>query len=129
MQDTTKPFNCRTEVRLVPGKGRGVFALEDIGNGSTVECAPALKVPKNDQGLIRATFLVNYLFCDDEDETQDLLALGHASLYNHSFHPNAVWATGNGMIFIIAGRKINKGEEILIDYGWEDQDYVEAGIK
>ena len=128
MKDTPRPTNLKTEIRLSPGKGRGVFATKPIKKGEIVEVAPTLQVPKSDMMLLKASFLCNYLFADDIDEEADLLALGHASMYNHASDPNAEWITGNGLIFIRAIKAVKGGEELTLDYGWEDEDFKLLGI-
>jgi SET domain-containing protein len=52
------------------------------------------------------------------------IALGSGSLYNHSDDPNAAFTThiARGEVVYRAVRPIAAGEQIVIDYGWDEAD-------
>ncbi len=118
------------EVKKSSGRGRGVFATRTIKQGETIEIAPILMVPVDDEPLILSSFLANYtfgLYVGDDEYTG--IALGYASLYNHSSQPNADYFLNTKIAVFKSMRTIAKGEEILIDYGWLDDHKLEVGIK
>jgi hypothetical protein len=88
--------------------GRGVFANKYFNNNELIEKAP-FKEDKTSNfiGLIR-----NYIF--SKSEINSIVALGFASLYNHSDSPNAIRKINGDYIEIIANKPINKDEEIFI---------------
>ena len=111
-------------VRHVPGKGRGVFAARDIAEGEILEEAHVLLISAEDAERLEATPLGQHYFHwegnDDEedDRWRGAVALGVASLVNHSGEPNAgVWQDyDRSLLMLEALRPITAGEEILIDY-------------
>lgn len=107
-------------------KGRGVFARCPVKKGEAVEAAPTLIIPASDIKAISGTFLSNYSFAHNDDF--ELLALGYASLYNHSFTPNAQFVITRRAILLIALRNIEAGEEVTFDYGWSNESFDAAGI-
>ena len=114
------------EVAASKGKGRGVFATKDISAGSIIEVAPVVIMPEISYEKLEQTLLADYLFENDYDEL--IMALGYASVYNHSFEPNADWLVSEDKIIISALKTIGSGDEIFIDYGWDPYWYYEKGI-
>ena len=109
------------EVRPVPGKGRGVFATRDIGDGDEIEAAHVLLISAEEAERLEETPLGQHYFPwdgDDDDDWRGAVALGVVSLVNHSPTPNAgVWADHDRQRLVLeALRPIAAGEEILIDY-------------
>lgn len=129
MPKLMNPSNGTTEIRVSPGKGRGVFALKPIAKGAIIEVAPTITVPAEDFPFIKMTMLMNYAFADDIDDDLNIIGLGHASMYNDSANPNAEWATGKGVLIIRALKAIKAGEEITFDYGWDDEEYEAEGMR
>lgn len=128
MKKQIRPTNIKTEIKASPGKGRGVFAIVPIKAGEAVEIAPALYIEAKDSPFIGSTVLACYTFHDDSGDGE-WLALGHASMYNHDSQPLAEWAVGNGVIVIRAIKDIKAGQEITIDYGWDEEFQKQQGIK
>lgn len=93
---------------------RGVFAVDVIESGETIEVAPFLEVPAE---YVKNTPLIDYAFKIDEGKYA--LAFGNVSLYNHRNQPSATWKLDllKGTVAIIALRAIQPGEEIFISYG------------
>jgi SET domain-containing protein len=108
-------------------KGRGVFAKCAIKRGEAIESAPTLVIPARDIEALSGTFLSNYSFAHNDDF--ELLALGYASLYNHSFEPNAQFVIMKKAILLVATRAIAEGEEITFEYGWPTESFRAAGIE
>ena len=121
------------EVKDSPGKGRGVFATKAIEKGETIEVAPVLMVPWDDETFVLASFLQHYTFSvyggSEKDDDFTAIALGYASLYNHSDKENADWRINTKCIIVFATRNIKRGEEITIDYGWDEEHRKEMSIK
>lgn len=122
------PSDC-IEVKRSPGKGRGVFASRDIKRGEIIETVPLLLIPaKEIVGGIHNKWLGRYYYYWDKKTLA--VSLGYGSLYNHSFTPNANYRfRGSSCLIYRALRKISKGEEILIDYHWDEKDIEAMGIK
>ena len=113
------------EVRKVRGMGRGVFATRTFRPEEVIEACPVILMPgitdENQLGGMK-----NYVFMWREAENILAIALGYGSLYNHNPNPNAkfdVRYSRNEIVFK-ALRKIAPGEQILIDYGWDEGDYA-----
>lgn len=111
------------EVRLVPGKGRGVFATRDIAEGEFIEEAHVLFIGAEDAARLEETPLGQHYFHwdgaeDDDDRWRGVVALGIASLVNHSREPNCgVWQDHERERLVLeALRPITAGEELVIDY-------------
>ncbi|NKC11404.1 MAG: SET domain-containing protein-lysine N-methyltransferase [Gammaproteobacteria bacterium] len=106
-------------VKRAPGKGRGVFAREDIKKGTEIERVPVLVLE------VKALYdneydsrILSYVFDWGKDTVA--LALGYGSLYNHSFKPNARYDDEGRMTKIYSAvRNIKAGEEITINYNGE----------
>jgi uncharacterized protein len=128
MQKTRKP---RLSVRVVPGMGRGVFAAEAIRKGRLIESCPVVPLARGEEEDVTGRTLESYLFEWGDDGDHFCLALGYGSLYNHSAAPNATFEADPGRARIVfrAVRDIPKGRQILIDYGWEVDDYHFARSK
>lgn len=104
--------SCAIQVRKVPGKGRGVYAVRDFKKGEVIERAPIIEIPKRQVKGV----LAHYVF--DWNGSKDALALGVGSLFNHATYPNAQFSYDRARQLIIykAVRSIKKGEEITIHY-------------
>ena len=68
-------------VQNSPIHGHGVFALEPIAEGETIERCTYLVI--NDDDLQEANRLNDYLFNSPGAEGDYLLMMGHGMLYNH----------------------------------------------
>jgi SET domain-containing protein len=111
----------KIEVRSAGAKGRGVFATHAIAKDEVIEISPVIALTADDSVIIQQTSLHAYTFANQGDPTemQSCLALGLASLYNHSDKPNADFTVNSKIVVIRAKSPIKKGTEITIDYGWE----------
>lgn len=99
-------------------KGRGVFADTDIPAERLLETAEVIVIPAAQLAMLEATSLCDYYYMWGEDSASGAIALGCASLYNHSYRPNARYVKHleRGVIEFFALRDIKRGEEITINY-------------
>jgi len=97
-------------------KGRGIFAQQDFAKGDLIETSAVIVIPKQQVKLITKTVLLNYYFGWHGES--GAIGLGFASLFNHSYHPNAVYIKNfaKSVIDIIAYQDIREGQEITINY-------------
>lgn len=112
-----------------PGKGRGVFAAKDIARDEVIERSPFIYIDAKDDAYLFATQMRNYTFNADDDKEGTAVALGFASMYNHSANPSAEWTMLDGIIMITSLRPIKENEEITMDYGWDEVKLKAMGIK
>lgn len=103
-------------VRDTDAKGRGVFAQKDFAKGEVIEKAAVIVIPKEQVKLIVQTVLFNYYF--NWHGESGAIALGLASLFNHSYHPNALYVKNfaKRVIEVIAYQDIAEGEEVTVNY-------------
>lgn len=109
-------------VRDTEIKGRGIFADRDFDQGDIIETSPVIVIPKQQVKLISQTVLVNYYFGWHGES--GAVALGYASLFNHSYHPNAFYVKkfDEQIIEIIAHKYILQGQEITVNYNGKVND-------
>jgi SET domain-containing protein len=115
---------AKTYVGHVAGAGRGVFATEDIAEGEVIEVSEVIIVPPEEVQLLDRTALERYYFAWGDDLKSAAIALGHGSLYNHSFSPNARYEKhfDQGILEFICINAIKKGEEIRVNYNHDPHD-------
>jgi len=111
-----------TFMSYTENKGRGIFAYRFISAGTLIEEAPIIEIPREELSHLKATQLYNYFF--KWPNKGGAIALGYASLYNHSFSPNAYYIKKipERIIAIYAYQNIYQGEEICINYNGDPQD-------
>jgi len=109
-------------VRKVRGMGRGVFAGRPYRRREVIEVCPVIRLPTDTPG----TGLEDYVFKWGRLGSELAVALGYGSLYNFSPTPNAEFTVrfGRSDIVFRALRDIAAGEQILIDYQWDDAEYA-----
>jgi hypothetical protein len=100
-----------------------VFAAEAIAAGELIERAPVIPIPGAEWELLEQTTLFDHCFAWGADLQDCAVALGHGSLYNHSYRPNArfVRRLEDLALEFVARRPIAPREEVTINYN-EDQD-------
>ncbi|WP_016951602.1 SET domain-containing protein [Anabaena sp. PCC 7108] len=103
-------------------KGRGIFAQQDFAKGDLIERAAVIVIPKQQVKLITKTVLLNYYFGWHGES--GAIGLGFASLFNHSYRPNAVYIKNfaKNVIDIVAYKYIREGQEITINYNGQVDD-------
>lgn len=116
--------NPGIEIKRSDKDGWGVFARKNIKKYSLLEENPIIVVDAEKMRQISEVLTYSYGFSD----TQNMIGFGFASLYNHSFNPNAEWKKDylNMTIEHFAIEDIRAGEEILINYG---EAYVNFEVK
>ena len=113
--------NHRIEVRISPGRGRGVFARTAVTAGTLIEVAPVIVIPIADCPALDRTIIHDYYFHwdgDPEGEGRGALALGLVTLCNHASRPNARVERNfaRETLELIASAAVAPGEEVTIDY-------------
>ncbi|ORX34274.1 hypothetical protein BD324DRAFT_605115 [Kockovaella imperatae] len=110
------------EIRIIPGRGRGVFAREDISANILLEESPVLPLTQSqwEEGRMNNTILGEYGFCWSNGGMA--IALGTASLFNHSNRPNVnfIRNTKSGTIAFRTVRPVSAGEELCICYSADE---------
>lgn len=111
-------FKKQLYVKVIPGKGRGVFCKSRIKAGSLIETSPLLVLTAQDYPAITHTKLTDYIFHFDKEKRLTALALGFGSLYNHALYPNATYEIDHvdRVIRYCASENISAGKEICINY-------------
>lgn len=117
------------EVRVIRGKGRGVFARCLIREGDVIERVPVVVLDadelRNSEGW---SGLASYCFLWDTGRYA--LALGYGSLYNHSYQPNARYDDAGRMTKVFTAlRDIAPGEEITVNYNGDPDDLSPVGFE
>ena len=110
------------EVRKSEGRGRGIFACEEIAPGTVIESAPVIILPAKDCPGLDRTVIYEYYFHWDGDpdgEGRGALGLGLLSLCNHSSRPNARVHRNYVRLTLdlVATASIRPDDEVTIDYG------------
>ncbi|MEH2346467.1 MAG: SET domain-containing protein [Nostoc sp.] len=103
-------------------KGRGVFAQKRFLKGEIVERSPVVVIPAEQVEFLDKTILGNYYY--DWEDKAAAIALGLASLFNHSYEPNTYYVKkfAEGEVELIAYRDIQAGEEITANYNGSPND-------
>jgi uncharacterized protein len=117
MDEALTRFERADGVRVAAAgtKGRGVYAARPFAVGELIERVPVVLIRDCEREFVDDSFLCEYLFWWDN---QLALALGSASLFNHSYSPNAGYVKdlSGGAIDFVALRPIAAGEEIVVNY-------------
>ena len=120
-------------IRDVKGKGRAVFASEDIPAATIVEVAPVIVMKKADRILIDKTLLHDYIFEWGHKKDQCCMALGYVPIYNHSNRSNCEYEMDfdKDTITVRTVRFIAAGDELTINYNgdWNDPKKVWFDVK
>jgi hypothetical protein len=118
-----QPLNPSLEVRVLPGKGRCVFATRDIAKGTLLMADHIVLVPGGESDHTDVTTVGRYLFQWNEDD--DLcVVLGIGSLLNHGLPENVSIVSNykDLKMEFYAYTDIKAGEELVYDYGHEPDD-------
>ncbi|MGZ3473283.1 MAG: SET domain-containing protein [Polyangiales bacterium] len=109
---------AKLEVRETRGRGRGVFAVEPIEEGESIERCHVIVIPEEQLQNVANTILHEYFFRWGGTQDDGAVALGYGSLYNHSDTPNAMYVrkVSEGILEFVALRDIAAGEEIFVSY-------------
>lgn len=105
-------------------QGLGVFARHDIQEGDVIEEAPLIIIPEDQLSDLTKTRLLEYYFAWGNNFSEAAISLGYASLYNHSYEPNAKYIKDveNSLLRFVAIKDIKQDEEILVNYNGHPDD-------
>ena len=105
-------------------EGLGVFARHSIKEGDVIEEAPLILIPEDQLSDLTKTRLLEYYFAWGHKFSEAAIGLGFASLYNHSFEPNAKYIKDveNSVLRFVAIKDINQDEEIVVNYNGHPDD-------
>jgi SET domain-containing protein len=108
--------------------GLGVFAKDNLDEGTLIETSPVIVMSAEDRKSIDQTLLHDYIFEWGEDLKSCAMALGYVPLYNHSYASNCEYEMEFKLqrISIKTVRPIKKGEELFINYNgdWDSEKKV-----
>lgn len=110
-------LNSRAEVRVVAGKGTGIYATQPIGRDEAILAWVGSIIPTEELERVPPHLLPHTVQIDDE-----LFMVGNevpqaSDFVNHSCGPNAGF---RGNVVLVAMREIEPGEEITYDYAMSD---------
>lgn len=102
---------------------RGVFATCDIKKGTLFHEAPVVPYPNDQHKYIERTVLEDYVY--EYGINHSAVVLGYGMLFNHSYEPNATYEINfdKHTFDYYAYKDIKAGEEVLINYNGEVDDY------
>lgn len=105
-------------------EGLGVFARHPIKDGEIIEEAPLILIPEEQLSDLTKTRLLEYYFAWGHKFSEAAIGLGFASLYNHSFEPNAKYIKDveNSVLRFVAIKDIKQDEEIVVNYNGHPDD-------
>lgn len=108
----------------IQDKGRAVFTQQRIAAGTVIEVAPVIVMEGKDREHLDKTLLHDYIFEWGKEKDKCCMALGYVPIYNHSYKSNCEYFMDfeEDVIIIKTVRKIEKGEELTINYNgdWDD---------
>lgn len=101
-----------------------MFAARDLAAGELIEVAPVIVVPASEVERIYGTVLELYVFDWFEDASAFAVALGTASIYNHSYAPNVRYHKRfcDNFIEFRTLRDVAAGEELVSNYNGDPND-------
>ena len=114
-----------------PKGGRGVFTRRNIPANTIIEISPVIVLSSKDRAMAENTSLYSYIFEWGASKKRGCLALGYASLYNHDYAANCDYDMDfeHDLITIRTVRKINKGEELYVNYNADPNDKTRIWFK
>lgn len=124
-------MNHELRIDEVGNMGRCIFSSRPITKGDVIMKCEILVLPEFDTLLVNDTVLKHYVF--KYDDRQDCIVLGHGSMFNHAptvalNEPDAIYGTlanvsfelvqygERKLMFFLATRDIEQGEQLFIDY-------------
>lgn len=117
------------QFRNSPIHGMGGFALRKIAQGEPVIEYLGEKISKA-ESLRRCEAENPYIFqIDDEFDLDGNVGWNPAKFINHSCDPNCEAELFGDMIWIMAKRDIEPGEEITFNYSYDLEDYKDHPCK
>ena len=119
--------NCHSsqlEVKQSNIHGRGVFSTTVFKPGQLIEKAPVILMTDEEKIQIQHSSLHHYYFLVNNPVHPISMGFGYSSLYNHASVANACYSIDISRltISIKASKKIERGEEITINYNGHPND-------
>lgn len=106
----------RFEVRRVPGKGMGMYAVAPVKKGDFIMEYTGTKLPTASADGLGT----KYLFEIDKEWTIDGSPRSNTARYiNHACKPNCEVDIRDGRLMLYAIKNIKPGDELSFDYGEE----------
>ncbi len=108
------------------GRGRGVYTSHNLRIDDIIEICPVVAIPKNQRNYIDKTILYDYYFLWPHPKDSICIALGYASIYNHSSKPNAeaIADSDNQSFTLKCIEDIEAGQEIFINYEGKSENKI-----
>ena len=120
-------------IKSSKNKGRGVFTNHDIEAETIIEVSPVIVMSKEDQKLLDKTLLHDYIFLWGKNNFQCCVALGYASMYNHSYTANCEYGMDfkRKIIIIKTVKNVKANEQLFINYNgdWDNKNIVWFDVK
>lgn len=118
-------FERKIKLDYSPLHGRGVFATETIESGEIIEKCPmkimAFRMNYHKDPIVWSHMFTNTCPCDEckKHGGHFLMVMGYGQIYNHQDDNNASikFDLKNEIAEISALRRIEKGDEIFVNYG------------
>jgi SET domain-containing protein len=110
-------------IKMTRKMGRGVFANRNFKDAETIEVCPVIFIADLDQSRWKGTMLEDYVFGWGHNLA---IVLGYGSLYNHSTDANVgqFRSLKDCIMTFYAKRAIKQGEQLFINYGWDESSYM-----
>lgn len=104
--------------------GLGIFARIDIKEGEIIEESPVLLIEEDQISDLTKTELRFYYFAWGTGFKQAAIGLGYASLFNHSYEPNARYIKDmeQQVLRFVTLKDIKREEEIIVNYNGHPDD-------
>lgn len=107
-------------IKSSPKRGKGIFTKEFIPKRTIIEIAEVIVIPIKETKHILKTGMSSYVFKWGNSCRKIGVALGYASLYNHSYNSNAQYYPDfkNNTLTIKTVRDIKRNEELFVNYNF-----------
>ena len=120
----------KVEIKTSPGKGMGVFAIDNILEGEIIEECHliTLNIPLLEPSEILSDY--RFLYPISGEYVEHVIPSGYGCIYNHNDNNNAFWRDHPRykLFQFIAKKNITIGEEICTYYGgeeyWSERNYI-----
>ncbi len=118
----------KAKLQEVAGKGLGIVAIGDFKENEIIECCPVMLVTYDKElkwNWLKRMYKASVIALFDDylwwwRGKKSALFLGYGNLYNHSDSSNSAhYKLAQRKAVFVAKRKIQSGEEITIDYGYQ----------
>ena len=117
--------NALVEFRSSPIHGFGGFARKEISAGTLV-LEYVGEIITKEESLRRCMEGNQFIFAlDDECDLDGSVDWNPARLLNHSCAPNCDAVLRDGRVWIVSAHRIEAGDELTFDYGYDLDDYEE----